>query len=289
MTKYRISCGLGILLLVLAPFMAFGALSSSSSAESGNVDADGGVRVTLQPRGGISEIRRVEGFSAQSRYAVGGSLGIGVSDYITFDMGYTFTEYGVAMANGSTLLQNYQNIYNYYGYGGYNYSSYNQNLETMTMKQHVADAGLKLYFLSPSFRLRPFIGGGAAYSRNFVNYDPRLISLLQSVYPNLNSNYEVAAYMGYVSAGFDVILSKSVAIGTVLKYYRVLSAKENQQFNDTSLYNNGGSSYPYGGYSSYGYGGAYNMGDTNAEKRQIGSSIARADFYSVLVGLSLTF
>jgi hypothetical protein len=232
--------------------------------------------MTVMPRGGLANMTSATGFNISGRYSTGIGFGVGVSENVSFDLGYQFSEYGVAMASSNPFVQYAMSLNQGYGY--------NPTFETIAMKQNVVDAGLKLHFLGSDAKLRPFIGGGGAYSKSFVNYDVRILDTLNRMgfrYPS--ADYEMSSFLGYLSAGLDVRLSKSISIGAVGKYYAVLTARENQPLNNAAFYYNQGLTYQPG--ALVGYPGYYNTYD---EKQVLGGSLLRAGFYSVLLGVSFS-
>ncbi len=251
--------------------------------------------IMLLPRIGISNMNGNEQFNVQSRYTGGIGLGVGVSDTVTFEMGYQYAEYGIAMASTNPWVTTYQGYYN----GGY--YNQNQNFETLVMKQNVFDGGLKLYFLGPQSKLRPFVGGGAGYSKSYINYDQRIVqNLHQQGLTQMAQDYEASSYLGYLQTGFDVKLSKSVTIGGLFKYYTVFSARENQPINNAQFggqgYAQNGAYNPYG-YGAYPYNGYYaqpyyannQYNRPDAEKHLLGGSLARSSFYNIMATLSFSF
>lgn len=242
-----------------------------SHAQATVLDSEEKTQLTLAPRAGLSSMNNSSGYNLQSRYTAGIGLGVGVSDTVTFELGYQFSEYGVAMNSSNYYVQMLQ--------------AYNPTYETLALKQNVVDAGLKVHVLGSDAKLRPFVGGGAAYSKSYINYDQRIItSLTQAGLQNMARDYELSSYLGYLSTGLDVRLTKRIAVGAVFKYYTVLTARENQNLNNAA----------FTGYSPYyyGYGGGYAASyytSPDVEKAVVGGSLSRSSFYSILAGVSFTF
>jgi outer membrane protein W len=244
---------------------------ASSTSNTTMVMADERARLSIAPRGGLSNMAGSQLYNIQSRYTAGLGFDIGVSSNLSFELGYAFSEYGVALTSTNPTVVNYQ--------------YYTGNSEPLAMKQNVLDAGLKVYLLGEDAKLRPFLGASAGYSKSFINYDQRIIDELYRVgYQNLLRDYEVSSFLGAVSAGFDVRLSKDVSVGTVFKYHTVLTARENQNLNNAAFYG-----YGYNPYAGYGYSSVYGLTSSDAEKQVLGGSLARSSFYSVLAGVSFNF
>ncbi|HUP56665.1 MAG TPA: hypothetical protein VM598_04375, partial [Bdellovibrionota bacterium] len=130
----------------------------------------------------------------------------------------------------------------------------------------------KLALLGQGAKIRPFLGGGGAYSKSFVNYtDGYLNMLTQYGQQNSAQDYESTSFLGYVSTGFDVRISKSVSLGGQFKYYGVLSSRENSQLNANGFYQN-----PM-------------WYAVDGDKRAVGASLSESSFYSILGTASFVF
>ena len=228
------------------------------------------VTFSVMPRAGLNNmIGNQNGFSVNGRYSAGVGIGVGVSDNLGVEFGYAFSEYGVASSNPYAGMSPYPT----YGVG--------RPSETYALKQNVFDVGLKIHLLGQQAKLRPFLGGGAGFSKSYINYDNKIIDSYHQIGWNTPRDYEISSYLGYISGGFDLKVTKSVSIGTTFKYYSVLSARENQPLANYAFYT---PNY-YNGYypSTYGQTGYYD------EKQAAGSSLAKAGFYSIMAGVSFTF
>ena len=241
----------------LAPVTAPGAATVATlEAES---DAEK-VAISVSPRGGLSTMSSVSGYNVQSRYSAGVDLGVAVSDHVSFAVGYSFNEYGVTLTSSNPWV--------------YNLQYYTGTREALAMKQNVVDATLKLHLLGPEARLRHFIGGGAAWSKSFINYDQRIIDgLYQSGMTTLARDYEVYSVLGSLTAGLDIRITKAISVGAQFEYFTVVTSRENQSLNNAAFYN------------YYGYQAAY----SDMDKQVLGGSLARSGFYSVTGGLTFTF
>jgi len=233
------------------------------------------VSVSIMPRAGVSSMSANTGYDVKARYSAGIGFGIGISDHLGFDVGYTYSEFGVSMASNNPYVNYAQTMQQGY--------TANPTYETLAMRHHLADAGIKLYFLGSDARLRPFIGGGGGYARSSINYDQRIIDgLARMGLRNTATDYTSNAFLGYLSAGLDLRISKNVSVGTLFKYYTVLSARETQ-VNNGAMYTPG----YYGGYNNGYYG--YTPYATVDEKQMLGSSLIRSGFYSIMGGVSFNF
>lgn len=230
-----------------------------------------GVSLSVMPRAGISSMAGSYSFDIHSKYTAGVSIGVGVSDSMALEVGYAYTDFGVSLASTSPWVQNY----------AYTHGYFNRDFESYAMKQNVVDGGMKFQLLGPTAKVRPFVGGGAAYSKSFVNYDHRILesydgSSSYSGGSEWASDYEISSFLGYLSTGMDIRLSPGISVGAVFKYYAVLSARES----GAALASPAGGYQPY--YGSYGTSPEF-------EKLMVGSTLARASFYSILAGASFSF
>ncbi len=216
-----------------------------------SVEDDEEARFWIMPRGGISQMSNDTYFEVVPRYSAGITAGVEASDNLSFEAGYLFNEYGVKYGQPAGY------------YPGYSF-------ENFTMRQNVFDAALKLHLLGPDARFRPFVGGGAGYSKAFVNYSPGQLNMIRMYYgPNAARDYETSAFLGTLSAGFDVRVSRRISVGALFKYNRVLSARESDTL-----------------YAGYMYAP---VGMVDPNKALIGSQLSVSSFYSILAGAKFSF
>jgi outer membrane protein W len=195
-------------------------------------------------------------FTVSGKGAAGIGLGMGVTDNLSVEVGYTYAEYGIGLANSAYIQQ-----------------MFTGTSDTYDLKQNVFDIGMKLDLVSSDSRFRPFIGGGAAYSKGYLNYPTSVTQLYQQYSPNFSPDFESSDFLGYLSAGFDAQVSKTIAVGLNLRYYKVFSDSENENLNYGSFY---GSGY-YGG------------GQVDQGKLLTGTQLAQSSFYSILGTVTFSF
>jgi len=225
--------------------------------------------VTIRPMGGVSSMGSDPFFDVHAKYAAGIGLGVDVSDNLSVDLGYTFSEYGVQTAAASPLGQAAINTM-YYTTGVFSTPT---TQDTYTLKQNVIDAGLKLHFLGHDSKLRPYIAGGGGYAKSYLNFSDAILQLIGSMpaTTGATSDYETNCFLGYVGAGFDVALSKSVSLGASVKYYSVLSSSSNTAL-PTSLW---ATSYS-----------TYLALDEQVRKEALSTQMAQTGFYTIGLGVS---
>ncbi len=216
----------------------------------------------VMPRAGLGGMSSQGGYEVNPKFAGGLAVGVATSSYLSFELGYTYAEYGVNIASGNPFVQQIQA------------TQYGMNSNTLALKQNVIDAGIKLHLMDASSRVRPFLGGGGAWSKSFINYDQKILNALKQSpsFANnpLTSDYELTSYMAYVSGGLDVKMNQNLSIGLMAKYYAVLSSSENSNLLNYAFYNPG------------------NVGSA-PEKQYVGGSMGKANFYTLMGGVSFAF
>jgi|GEM_PF-2200861 len=223
-----------------------------STASEGNADK---TQLSVEPRIGFASMTSTGGYDIRPHFSTGIDLGVGISDNVTFVLGYQYSEFGIALAQ--------QN-----GYSLYNPNPY-QPVEPYTLKQNLFEGGMKLHLVNAEAKLRPFLGGGGAYSKGYVNYNQQIqANLAQQGLAIADQDYEVNQFLGYLDGGFDVRINKMVSLTADFRYYAVLSASQNSQLNNAYL----------GGYYAPG-----------ADKAALGGSLQQASFYTVTGGATFSF
>ncbi|MBL7715842.1 MAG: hypothetical protein JNL01_10290 [Bdellovibrionales bacterium] len=222
--------------------------------------------ISLTPKIGIANMVNTQLFNVTPRYSAGAELGVPVSDNVAVTIGYQFNQYGVGLTPGNWAVLNAQ---------AYTPAAYTQGYAPYVLNQNVIDGAVKINILSTASRFRPYVGGGIAYARSFLNYDPSVIQTLNQAYGqymNLTNDYTTNSFLGSVQLGADVAISNNVLIGVNAKYYNVFAAQENQQMNSGAFFNQ----------SFYGY-------NPDPTKVFAGGSLARQNFYSITATASFAF
>jgi opacity protein-like surface antigen len=229
--------------------------------------------IRLAPRGGLSNFAGSSPYNIKGRYTMGVGLDLGVSDHLGFEINYSYSDYGLAL-NDSTALA-LSGLLNPYGFAYGGADNY-----TGALKQNVVDAGLKLHLLGMASRIRPFIGGGAGYSKSFLNYDPRILNFLRQYNYAVPADYEVSQFLAYATAGLEIRISKSVNVGASYRHYTVLSARQNQDLYNPALYG----AYPGAMYYGGGMGGMSSVG-----QQYVGGSLSNTSFNTMTATVSFLF
>lgn len=228
---------------------------SSGSVTAATVDtSDEKTLIYINPRAGVGSFTsNVLNYDVRPHFALGVALGADVSNNLSIEVGYTYAEYGLSSA--------FNNGFTGYGYG-YGYGQ--QTNDIYALKQNVVDAGLKLNFLGRDAKLRPFLGGGGAYARSFLNYAPTLFNTWDRT--QYGADCDTIQYLGFLSTGFDIKVNKFISVGTSFKYFGVLSSRDNR---------NGFVGIP---------GVAYDY-----DKQATANALQRVSFYSINGGISFVF
>ncbi|MDR3608194.1 MAG: OmpW family outer membrane protein [Oligoflexia bacterium] len=227
--------------------------TSTARATDAPSDADRAT-FSLSGRAGISNFTSSNaGYNISPQFSTGIAASVAATDYVSIELGYTYSQYGVALATTNSY---------YYGAS---------NPQTLQMNQNVMDAGVKINLLGPDSKIRPFVTGGFGYSKGYVNYNSTILSYINAnpSLQGLGTDYDVTQYLGYVGAGADVKLTKSISIGVDFKYFDVLSSNQNNNFNNYAFYGN-----PYAA--------------PTPDKSYVGSSLATANFYTLMAGVSFS-
>jgi opacity protein-like surface antigen len=198
-----------------------------------------------------------DGYNIDSQYTAGIGLEVDIDENFAGTVGYSYSQFNVGLANANPYYNQY------YPYP----NSYSQN--SMEYNQNVFEAGLRMYLLPKTSKFRLFMGGGLGFNKGYLHYKQN--NNINGAYPGYNpginsGDYTVTSFLGALEAGADLQFSKSIAVGGLLKYYKVLSTKDNQ---------------PQNGY----YGNGYYPGDLS----QIGRAISDNNFYSILGTVKVSF
>jgi hypothetical protein len=230
-------------------------LRGGGGASTANVDAreKDEARFWVMPRVGISNMNNSDTyFEVVPHYSAGIALGVDASDNLAFELGYQFNEYGIRFGQQPMGF-----------YPGYSF-------ENFVMNQNVFDGSLKLHLLGRDSTFRPFIGAGAAFAQGYVNYSPNQLDMIRMTYGQAAArDYETSSYIGTLSGGVDVRVSRSISVGAMFKYNRVLSTRAADNL-----------------YAGYAFG---SIGMIDPNKAIIGSQLSVSSFYSILAGAKFSF
>lgn len=250
----------------VAPMAQDSGMMGTSVATAPSADSYGEhTNFSIGPRAGISNMIGDSGyFNVTPHYALGLAADVSASDYLSFNVGYTFSQYGVSMASSNPYVIWAQQQAAMLGQG---------NFQSLNMNQNVFDAGIKLHLLGPDSRIRPFIGGGGAYAMNYINFSSQILAEMG---PNMSPDYKVNDFLGYLSTGADFKISKNISVGAEFRYYAVLSYSQSSSLN--SYYGAFYGNPYYGGVNPY-----------NQDTAVAGGSLGQNSFYSILGNASFSF
>lgn len=193
-----------------------GESASATSISTGAAVADASekdqTRIGLVPMFGLASISNSDGYEFNSRFMAGVGLIFDLTSHVALEGGYRYSEYGMTL--------------------GSNFAGAIPSNE-LVFKNNTMDLGLRLYLTDTDSKIRPFIGGGAAYSWGYLNYT--------NSYTNTGNNldYELTQFQGMATAGLEFKISKTVTLGASYKFLRPFRSSENESLNNAGFYNGG--------------------------------------------------
>jgi hypothetical protein len=202
-------------------------------------------------------------YNISPRYTAGFELEFDVDKSFAMVLGYSYSQYDIALATGNPF-------YGYYqpqpGYG--------QNQQSLEYNQNVFSGGMRVYLMPPESKFRIFGGAGVGYNVGYLNYRQNQNQLgyqyYNQYYGQAGGDYEVKSWLGLLEAGALMSISESVSLGALFKYALVFSSSENQPLNN------------------YAFNPGFGYGQPN-DKQMVGGSLARDNFYSILGTVKVAF
>jgi len=257
--------------------------TKSSVAPAPSVESSSGTlsdsMFYIQPKGGIANFTGNKWYDIDPRFSLGVNLGFIIAEHYGIELGYAYSQFDVKMQQN----WGFQGAFNNYLSGQMGpYGQYQQSYTNLVMKQNVIDANFKAFLTPKSYRFRPYVGAGLGWGKSYINYDDNTIKWIRQVYGQATKDYELSQYLGVLSAGFDIQLNESIAVGLGGKYYQVLSSNEN-----SPIYNYGFYNPNYGGYYNPPPGSLGSFDES--EKGLVSGSLKDNSFYSLSLGLTFSF
>lgn len=250
---------------------------SAVSADAG--DQDEGTKISIMPKFGVNALSTSSGYSVSPRFSMGAAIELKVTDSVSLEAGYSYGESGIQMASSNPYIQMIQ----------YQFPQGGSSSDTLVLKQNIIDLAVKVYVLSPSSRFRPYVSVGGAYGRSYLNYDDRIRSYLaSSPYGTMNQqDYTMDQFMAALGVGAEFKLSKQLSINAGVKYFNVLSSRQNTPINNAAFYAPGVS--PWGGYRGAASAWGGGMQSYDPDRQIVGGSLERAGIFQVQLGVAFTF
>lgn len=235
----------------------------SAGASTAAVEKSSERKVKIAPVFGRTSINS-SSYNVSPRYTAGFELEMDVDKSFSMVLGYSYSQYDIAMATGNP----FSGYYNQYGYG----AAQQQSLE---YNQNVFNGGMRVYLMPPEKKFRIFGGAGVGYNVGYLNYrqqqqNPYGYQYYNQYYGSSNADYEVKSWLGLLEAGALMNISESVSLGAIFKYALVFSSSENQPLNN------------------YAFAPGYGYAQPN-DKQLVGGSLARDNFYSILGTVKVAF
>lgn len=203
-------------------------------------------------------------YNVSSKYTAGFELEMDVDTSFSVVLGYSYSQYDIALAGGSPFVGYYQP----FGYNGAsNTLGYNQNL---------FEVDGRVYLMPREAKFRVFGGAGVGYNLGYLNYQQNTYLQNPAYNPYYTANagyqdYEVKSWLGLLSAGATLGVSDNVSLGALFKYALVFSSSQNQPINNYAFVNNG-----------FGYG-------ASTDQAVVGGSLQKDNFYSILGTVKVAF
>jgi outer membrane protein W len=167
--------------------------------------------VSVIPRAGLATLTN-SAFNMSPKYMMGVGLGFDVSDHVGVELGYSYSEIGVRYTDA-------------YTYGGY-YAPVNE----LNFKNNTFDVAAKFFFTDLEAKVRPYIGGGMAYSTGSINYDERYQQMWATTYQWYRaSDYTLNQFQGLAQAGMDLRVAPNITIGAAYKFLKPISSNESEE------------------------------------------------------------
>lgn len=234
---------------------------SGVSMAADSIDPEAAKTVlTVAPRLGVAGMQGDAFVDVQSRFTTGLTLGAEISDHLSMELGYSYSEFGVTPFFGSPAFQLARA-----GTGGF----FGANNANYLLRQNLIDGGVKLHVMGRDSMVRPYVTGGGGYVQSSMNLDPMIIGQLQMLglapFGVVTNDYSFSGVTGYLGAGIDLRLSKGVSVGVGGKYSTILSARENQRLFNQMFW----------------------LNQETLTQQVAGASLARSAFY--LINASVTF
>lgn len=194
-------------------------------------DPMNGTNVSVSPTAGAMIFtQQAYGFDVRSRFSLGAAVAVAVGDHFGVEGAYHFNQFGISTMTSNPFVNQLVGM--------------NAALaqpfatESIVMNQHMADMGMRVYLLSRSQRIRPFISGGMSYGFSSTNYNAGLVSSLTPYGLNLNRPYELHTLYGQLGAGVDFQVTRNISLGVAGRYYAPFAAWQSNavQYNGYYLF-----------------------------------------------------
>lgn len=198
-----------------------------------------GPKIFLSPVVGLTSILGNETVNVTPQYSYGGRAGLLISDNMMVEGGFTHS-----VINTSTPINLIAGL---------------PPSDVFALKQNVADAGIKFFFLGRESRFRPFIGGGLAYATSTLNLTPAY------AFMNLTEDYRIKQLQGMGQLGAEIAITRAIVATASFKLSGILSSST-QSISNENL-----------------------ATGLEANKVQAGNSLSRSASYAGTVGLGVYF
>lgn len=240
----------------------------TADAEVSAEDEDKNSRISIMPRGGMSGIAGSM-YDMESRYSFGLTLSADIGDHLAFTAGYTYSAYSIGA--GSTLA--FMNP---------------QFMKRIELNDNVIDLGARGHLFGIKSKVRPFVGGGFAYRRGYVNYDSDTRNRIRQYEAYGAQDVDISGFSSYLELGVEFKLTKAISVVGLGRYFHLLSFRQSSQVNPNAFYS--GNAYnPYYGAATAGPMGFSPFGYNDGSRERAGEDLARSNFFQIMAGVSVSF
>lgn len=181
---------------------------SSVKTEGESSEKKKSAGVSIIPRAGFATLTN-SSYDINPKFMTGIGIGFDVSDNVGIELGYSYSELGLRMNSP---------------YGVY------QPVNELNFKNNTIDAVMKLYLTGTDAKVRPYIGGGGAYSMGYVNYDQSLQQAFMAYGQwYRGTDYSLNQFQAVAQGGVDFKIAPNISLGAAYKFLKPLSSSESEQ------------------------------------------------------------
>ena len=154
---------------------------------------------------------------SEPKFTLGAKLGLLISNNMLVEIGYTRAE---------TNFSNPRIRPNIYSYGLAGASVFN-------LTQNIFSGGARFFILGRDSRVRPFMGGGASYSREYLNYTTAYAQASNNS-TQFTSDLILNQFRGYGEIGAEVAITRTIVASASFQFNGVISSGTNGTYADSN-------------------------------------------------------
>ncbi len=235
---------------------SFSSPTSRATAKSSNLNtvqntygvltvADPGVQFFAAPFVGVATVAGLDSIDVTPKMTTGMGIGFQLSGQVLLQASFKSFSVGTSQPLLNTGFSSSSTTTTVYDYSG-----------------QTGSLGARLFFLGREKRLRPFFGGGMAYTSSQLKYDSSVN--LFSYGPSIGATYQIKQWSGFGELGTEIGLNKNWVVLVSGRLDGVLS--QTSSADDTA-----------------------NLSQFDLNQQEVGRQLTRATALSMTVGLGLYF